>query len=863
MTTLTDSEALGPDAEANGAETAPIRNLADLVRRTAKQNLDQVAIHFPVGTGRDGRNSYEQVTFAQLDQEIDRLARGLTRAGFEPGDKTVVLIKPSPELFSVFFAMVRAGIVPVVVDPGLGRKRLASSIATIRPDGFIGEPVAHAARIALGLGRGTVKKTVTTGVRAIGAGFTLDRIRELGASETGPFFADTDPDDIAAIAFTSGSTGVPKGVVYRHRNLTAQTGLIAEAFGLYPGETDLATMPLFCLFAVAGGVTVVIAEMDFSKPAEADPAKLAAAIDEFGVTTLFASPALLETLSRWAEAEGRTLPSLRRLASAGAPVSPDLISRCHKMLDESGGMMIPYGATEALPVAGIAGDAAVQANSLEGRKGAGVCVGQPFEGVRVSIIAATDSKIRAWDDDLLVEPGEIGELVVSGDHITDSYFNDQENTEKSKIEIAAGEPPLHRMGDLGYFDEQGRIWLCGRKSQRIHAADGTVHDTGRVEPVFEAHPLVYRAALVAVDSGAGVRPALCVETDRELSGAELDELRQDLLEIGGRHETTGDIKEILFHLAFPVDARHNAKIEREALGVWATGELGGMSTADHEFFQSRHGRIHFRHEGSGPPVIFLHNGGTSHEIWSRQVDELSSSHEIFALDLLGFGCSDKPMIDYDLDLNVEILGQFIDDLEIERPVLVGNCMGSATALRYAEDNPSRVAGVFAINTLAESTVDEGVFRLVSKLARTLRSTRFSIRALPERVPVPAPLLRLLAATQFPHPGRLERRMVEERYRSPAQLRVMTSLFANIESFAAVDRIDEKPDGVPIWSVWGRENRVLPLESGELLMDRIHPDRREVIDGGHLMMVDNHAEVTALLGEFLEIATYPDSDRFKA
>lgn len=854
MSPVAGPEKRQPGVETNPPEPTPVTNLADLIRRTASENPEQVAIHCPVGAGRGDRNGYEQVTFSQLDQEIDRLAHGLVSAGFRPGEKTVLLIRPSPELFSVCFAMIRAGIVPVVVDPGLGRKRLASTIATIRPEGFIGEPLAHAARLALRLGRGTVRKTVTTGGRALGAAFTLDRIRELGASETGPFVSATDPDEVAAIAFTSGSTGTPKGVVYRHRNFTSQTGLIAQGFGFFPGETDLATMPLFCLFAVAGGVTVVVADMDFSKPADADPAKLARAIAEFEVTTLFASPALLETLSRWAEDGGRTLPSLRRVASAGAPVSPQLISRCQAMLEEPAGMMIPYGATEALPVSGIGGDEALAANSLEGRQGAGVCVGRPFDGVHVSVIKTTDSKIRVWSDDLLVEQGEIGELVVSGAHITDSYFNDQENTEKSKIRVSAAKPPLHRMGDLGYLDDQGRIWLCGRKSQRVTAADGSVHDTGRVEPVFEAHPSVYRAALVAVDTGTGSRPALCVETDSGVPVGGSEEIREELLEIGSRYPTTDGIEEILFHPAFPVDVRHNAKIEREALGAWATDELEKATTVDGRFFESSYGRIHYRREGSGSPIVFLHNGGTSLEIWSRQVEQLSRNHETFAIDLIGFGNSDKPMVDYNLELNVEILGQFIDDLAIDRPVLVGNCMGSATALRYAENNPSRVSGVFAINALAESTVDEGVFRLLSKVAKPLRSTRFSIRALPERIPVPSRFLRLLAATQFSNPGRLERRMVEERYRSPAQLRVMTSLFANIDSFSAIDRIDGMPDGFPVWTIWSRDNRVLPLESGELLMDRIGPDRREIVGGGHLAMVENHAEVTALLVEFLESTT---------
>src|SRR5690606_32828036 len=289
--------------------------------------------------------------------------------------------------------------------------------------------------------------------------------------------------------------GPPKGAVYTHGNFAAQVDAIRRMYDIRPGEIDLPTFPLFALFDPALGMTTVIPEMDFTRPAKADPRKIACAIERFGVTNMFGSPALLNTLSRWGEKTGARLPTLRRLISAGAPVPAAVLARMRAMLDPSADVVTPYGATECLPVASIESREVLGETAGATERGAGVCVGRPVPEAEVSIIAITDAPIARWSDATLLPRGEIGEIVARGPMATRRYFDAAEHTALAKIADEAGEGFRHRMGDLGYLDADGRIWFCGRKSQRVVTRDGTFF-TIPCEGVFNAHPDVFRSALV-------------------------------------------------------------------------------------------------------------------------------------------------------------------------------------------------------------------------------------------------------------------------------------------------------------------------------------------------------------------------------
>ncbi|MFO0945455.1 MAG: fatty acid CoA ligase family protein [Planctomycetota bacterium] len=546
-------------------------NIASHLPAMALLQPHRPAVVFPHGRDRTGRVAYTHYTFKQLDDESDRLARGLAAIGIGRGTRTVLMVTPSLEFFALTFALFRAGAVPVMVDPGMGVKNLGTCLSEAAPEAFIGIRKAHLARVLLGWGRPTVKTFVVADGWFPGVRWNLGEIRELGDRRPACPPVQTRAEETAAILFTSGSTGVPKGAVYSHGIFASQVEMIRHEYGIEPGEIDLPTFPLFALFAPALGMTAIIPDMDATRPASVDPKKIFEAIENFGVTNMFGSPALLRRVGSFGSPLGVRLTTLRRVISAGAPMPPDVLEQFTTLLPHGTQVFTPYGATESLPVASIGSDEILTETRHETAKGKGVCVGKPVQGMTVRVIRITDDPIARWSDDLELPTGEIGELAVRGPVVTHSYYNRPQSTELAKIR-GMDEEIWHRMGDVGYFDDRGRLWFCGRKSHRVITDQGTMF-TIPCEGVFNVHPDVLRTALVGVARGGKTKPVLCVESRRPLPSADKDRVIGELRALGASRNHTAGIADFLFHPAFPVDVRHNAKIFREKLAIWAAKEL--------------------------------------------------------------------------------------------------------------------------------------------------------------------------------------------------------------------------------------------------------------------------------------------------
>jgi len=541
-----------------------IANIADFLPEMAAKQPDAIAIICP--WGRRGGS----LTYDQLNRRSARIARGLEKVGIGHGVRTVLMVPPGLDLFPLAFGLFRSGAVPVLVDPGIGLKHLKACLGNAEPEAFIGVPKAHAARALLGWARATVRTKITVGRRLFWGGHTLNQIEETGSDADADAVATTGADDIAAIVFTSGSTGPPKGVVYRHQNFAAQVEAIRDAYEIKPGEVNLPTFPLFALFDPALGMTTVVPDMDPTRPARVDPRKIIEPIQEHGVTIMFGSPALLDTVGRWGAQQGIKIESVRCVISAGAPVPPRVIERFQSMLCDDAAIHTPYGATESLPVATTSSHEILSDTRYGTDEGAGTCVGRPVPSIVAEVIAIDDAPIERWDESLKVSAGEIGEIVVKGPQVTREYYNAAGHTALAKIKD--GEAVRHRMGDLGYFDDRGRLWFCGRKSQRVRAAEGTLF-TVPCESVFNTHADVFRTALVGVGEAGAELPVLCVELENGIGRTQHDRIRTELLDLGAGFEHTSGIRTVLFHPAFPVDIRHNAKIGRGALAAWAAPKV--------------------------------------------------------------------------------------------------------------------------------------------------------------------------------------------------------------------------------------------------------------------------------------------------
>lgn len=543
-------------------------NVADRLTRIAGAMPTAVAVACPGHGDVAGQHSYATCTFAELEADATALARGLVDLGATPGMRLVLLVKPGIEFVKLVFALLRSGATMVLIDPGMGKQHLVNCLSAVEPAGFVAISPAQAVRTLLRRRFPLAKLNVTVGRRWFWGGKTYKQLLKAGRSST-TSLPVTQGSDAAAIIFTSGSTGPPKGVLYTHEIFETQVAEIEREYDLQPGGADLACFALFGLFNSALGVTTVFPKMDFSRPASADPKKLLEAAHDWRVTQAFASPAVWNKLSRYCEERGEQIPTLRKIFSCGAPVSAEILQRTLACTDAYAEMHTPYGATESLPVATIAASEVLGETASETARGKGVCVGRKFETVEWKIIRITDEPIRSFDDIEELPVGEIGELIVKGPQVSQAYVTGDSAKHNSLAKIVdqrAGSSPSpsvwHRMGDVGYFDEQGRFWYCGRKNHRVETASGKLF-TECVEAVFNQCPLVNRTALVGIGPRNCQEPVVVYEP--QTSGTL--NVEEELAQVAAQNSLA--IRHFLKHDQFPVDVRHNSKINREALAAWA------------------------------------------------------------------------------------------------------------------------------------------------------------------------------------------------------------------------------------------------------------------------------------------------------
>ncbi|TQF65975.1 AMP-binding protein [Rhodococcus spelaei] len=531
----------------------------------------EAVIHADGGTD-SGTPRYARLTYRELDDWSDLLAQRFEACGIGRGMRTLLLVTPGPEFYAIMFGLLKVSAVPVVIDPGMGLRPMLRCLKSVAPQAFVGISKAHLLRLAFRRTFATARVRVTVGRRAWG-GHSLRSWGRTPDRPVAPTPAAPD-DEVMMIAFTTGSTGPAKAVNLTHGNLAAMLEQVDEARDRIPPGTSLITLPIFGVLDLMLGSRCVLPPIRPGRVGEVDPAHVVDAIDRFEVRTLFASPAVLVPLVRYGRAHGVTLSSVRSVFSGGAPVPHDAIAGLREMLPDDGQVSAGYGSTEALPMSAIESRELLGEFVDRAHAGAGTCLGRPAHGVHARIIAITDDAVPDRAAERAAAAGGIGEIVVAGPNVSTSYHWPVEANALGKIRD--GDRIWHRTGDLGWIDEAGRIWFCGRKSQRVQTADGPLF-TVQCEQIFNAVPDVARTALVGVGSVADRRPVLCVELQPGVGSGQRPRIEAKLRELGAQSHVTARIEHFLFHPGFPVDIRHNAKIGREKLSVWAQRQLAKES----------------------------------------------------------------------------------------------------------------------------------------------------------------------------------------------------------------------------------------------------------------------------------------------
>lgn len=552
-------------------------NISWQLTQSAARWPHALAIAAPRRRRPRGQSDYRQVTFAQLEDDTTRLAAGLQALGVRQGQRIVLLVRPGIDFIALTFALFKTGAVVVLIDPGMGGRHLLQCLEDVKPEGFITIPLAQAILWWNRRRFPAAKLHVTSGRGWWGT--RVDDLRRHAAQEFQPVLVD--PHDPAAIIFTTGSTGPPKGVLYQHGNFATQVRELQQQYQIQPGEIDLPGFPLFALFNSAMGVSTIIPAMDPRRPAQVDPHNIVHAVHDWQVTQAFGSPAIWNVVGRHCETHGIRLPSLRRVLSAGAPVPPHVLDRMQRAIADDGAVHTPYGATESLPVATISSREVLSSTAELSRRGQGTCVGRRFPSVDWRIIEISDGPLPDISHCRELPRGQVGELIVRGPAITSAYVTRTEANALAKVRD--GDGFWHRIGDVGYLDLEDRFWFCGRKAHRVITPAGTMF-TIPCEAIYNQHPAIYRSALVGMGTPGRQTPAIVVEPWPEhfpRSAAARKTLLDELFTRAQEFEPTRGIerRHLLVHPSLPVDIRHNAKIFREKLGPWAAAQLAKAGVA--------------------------------------------------------------------------------------------------------------------------------------------------------------------------------------------------------------------------------------------------------------------------------------------
>lgn len=510
-----------------------------------------------------------RVSFRELTHLVDAYAEGFREKDIKAGTRTIVLISPGLDLFAVSYALLRIGAIPIMIDPGMGTRRMIYALKSMKADAFVGNPRAHLLRYFYPSAFQSIRTWISTGRSGSRKTFSLIKMR---VSTQRSRAIPMEKDEEAAIFFTSGSTGPPKGVVYTRGMLEALIEHLKNSYGYGPEEIDLCTFPVLGLLIHCMGISIVLADMDMLHPSRLKPERILNNISDFQCSHMFCSPMVLKRLADYGVEKKIVLGSLKRIMTAGAPVPPSVLKQFKALLEEDAEIHTPYGATEALLLTDISDAELTALYGSSDSYAEGICVGYPLTGIEVKIMAISDHPVSSVGELNTLKEPEVGEIVICGPIVSNAYRMNQKANDLMKIHEEPRKRIWHRTGDLGRMDAHGRLWFYGRKTQRVVIGNRVLF-TIPVEAVFNQHPAVSRSALVGVkQAGRSDKiPVICIELIKNKKRTIY--LYEELRSMAAKNTMTREIENFLVHPKFPVDPRHNAKIFREKLSDWAADKM--------------------------------------------------------------------------------------------------------------------------------------------------------------------------------------------------------------------------------------------------------------------------------------------------
>lgn len=514
-----------------------VNNLAELFFNQSRKHPEKIALCFQDRT----------FTFSEMTLTSQKIRTGLRSKGLRKGDRVLLMAPLSAEFYSLVIALMAIGAVPVFVDTKMGIKNILSVIQTQKPKMIFSVKKFWTYRLLFPQTWSTVKYSFDSDGLGVLPFKSLLDYKPTSQTEPLDFFSP------GIITFTSGSTGRPKGADRSFGILFKQHELSQKYWPEISDEVDMPCFPMIALQNMACGITTILPKMDLRNPALVQPELVIEQIEKYKVTRMSGSPAYLLKILEHLENQNKTLPQIRSLIAGGATVPDRLCRLAEKTLPNSENYIV-YGSTEVEPISYC------KMKDVLANPQIGFLVGKPLPELNVKIVKDLQNGLGEFSKFgiSIYETSEVGEILISGPHVVQRYFDNPIANQETKL-IDPQEVVWHRTGDLGYFDEQGRIVLVGRQKDQIQSPVGPIANY-MIEKSLEEIPGIQRAGLIDTKNG----PVVFIETSthqaKDQSQNELPKKIETVLQTFSLAQ-----KNIHWIDRIPVDHRHNWKINREQL----------------------------------------------------------------------------------------------------------------------------------------------------------------------------------------------------------------------------------------------------------------------------------------------------------
>jgi len=509
-------------------------HLADVVRRTPE--------HSAILAPRITNGALEEYTYAQLASLVEGYANGFFAQGIKKGDKVLVLIPLSVDLYAVMIALFKIGATGVLYEPKEIRWQLNATLPSLEVNACITSPRINMFLWSVRAYRNIPLRVLThrSGVPRFGA--TI-----ISIENTQPVpERDLPPDTPALITFTSGSEGTPKGICRTHEFLNTQHAILQNHMHLTSEDRILTSLPVFVLSMLAAGSFAIIPPLKKNLPWKPETERTMKLIHDKHVTMFLGSSAFITPLVQCAKEKGIRFETVKRAMVGGCFLEIALIDLLRAVLAPNATIEVIYGSTEVEPVA-VASIHDITQSAHYGYEG--YCVGTPIPDVRARIVPFVKGNIAAMPKPLGI--GEIGELIVSGKHVNERYTPQEPAWSMNKI--VEGKNIWHRMGDGAYLDTEGRIWLVGRFK---HLPDKILHQYPEylhLEGALKKQGLARRVTVVQAHNGI----KLIVENTANIFTKR--NMKKKIRELCAVHHI--EPTDIIIKRQLPLDRRHNSKVD--------------------------------------------------------------------------------------------------------------------------------------------------------------------------------------------------------------------------------------------------------------------------------------------------------------